>query len=444
MSQNDRVVWSEGMFLRPQHYQQYTRYLENYIEGRTVSLRSFPWGFAALQLDQKLLSMGKLAISEASGAFQDGTPFSMPTNDDSPAVLDIPEEVKNTIVYLCLPLRRAGAMELDHKGDPDSLARYAPQESETQDSTTIGGGSATIQLGTLRTCLKLESDHLDDYACLGVGRVVEYRADGTLLMDDSYIPPGLNIQASTVLFGFLKELDGLLNHRAEALAGRLTISDRGGAAEIQDFLLLQAVNRFLPLIRHFANTRQIHPESLYQLLISMAGEMLTFTSSDKRVPDFLLYDHDKQQQSFAPVFDALRQSLSMVIEQNAVAIPLQERKYGIRVGTLSDKSLLESANFVLAVAADLPTEDIRQRFPSQVKIGATEQIRQLVNVQLPGIRVRPIPVAPRQIPYHSGFVYFELERGGELWDHLKTSGGIALHIGGEYPGLKMELWAIRG
>ncbi len=443
MSQNDRVIWSEGMFLRPHHYQQYTRYIENFIEERSAVLRSLPWGFTEIQLDQKLLGLGKISVSQAAGVFQDGTPFSMPNQEQPPLALDIPENTKESIVYLCVPLRKSGTADLDHKGDPDSLARYSPREYEAQDNSTVGGGSSAIQVGSLRTRLMLEGNHRDDYACLGVGRIVEVRADKSLLMDEDYYPPALDCQAVPGLVGFMKELHGLLNHRADALASRIVVSGRGGAAEISDFLLLQAVNRYLPLIAHLVPLRGYHPETFYQLVASMAGEMATFTAAEKRAPQFPVYQHDKLQETFRPVFDALRQSLSMVLEQNAVSLPIQERKYGIRVAALSDQSLLDQASFVLAIAADIPSEDLRQRFPAQVKIGPVEQIRQLVNVQLPGIRIRPIPVAPRQIPYHTGFVYFELERAGELWDQLKTSGGFAFHIGGEFPGLKIEFWAIR-
>ena len=34
-------------------------------------------------------------------------------------------------------------------------------------------------------------------------------------------------------------------------------------------------------------------------------------------------------------------------------------------------------------------------------------------------------------------------RGNELWKQLETSGGLALHIAGEFPGLELEFWAIR-
>jgi type VI secretion system protein ImpJ len=100
--------------------------------------------------------------------------------------------------------------------------------------------------------------------------------------------------------------------------------------------------------------------------------------------------------------------------------------------------------FILAARADLPAEELRRRFPAQLKIGPVEKIRELVTLQLPGVPVSPVPVAPRQIPFHAGFAYFELDQSTELWDQLKKSGGLAMHVAGDFPGLSMEFWAIRG
>ena len=33
MSWKNKVVWSEGLFLRPQHFQQHDRYIEAFVEG---------------------------------------------------------------------------------------------------------------------------------------------------------------------------------------------------------------------------------------------------------------------------------------------------------------------------------------------------------------------------------------------------------------------------
>ena len=110
---------------------------------------------------------------------------------------------------------------------------------------------------------------------------------------------------------------------------------------------------------------------------------------------------------------------------------------------VADRTLYSTAVFILAARADLPAEELRRRFPAQIKVGPVERIRDLVNLQLPGVPVMPVPVAPRQIPFHAGFAYFEFDQSNELWDQLRNSGGMAMQVAGEFPGLAMELWAIR-
>ncbi|MEM9370154.1 MAG: type VI secretion system baseplate subunit TssK, partial [Pseudomonadota bacterium] len=231
---------------------------------------------------------------------------------------------------------------------------------------------------------------------------------------------------------------------AEALAGRLSQSGvTKGVAEISDFLLLITINRVLPQIRHLSTIENAHPSMIYQFCTGLAGELATFMTPEKKAPEFPTYRHDDLTNVFQPVMRSLRQYLSAVLEQNAVSIPLEPRKYGISVGLVSDKRLLTGAVFVLAAKADVPAESVRRHFPTQVKLGPVEEIRQLVNSALPGIGLKPLPVAPRQIPYHSGVVYFELDGSSPLWKQMSTSGGLAVHVPGEFPGLEMELWAIR-
>jgi type VI secretion system protein ImpJ len=136
--------------------------------------------------------------------------------------------------------------------------------------------------------------------------------------------------------------------------------------------------------------------------------------------------------------------LSEVLEHGAISIPIESKKFGISVAIVADRALFSTHVFVLAARADLPAEELRRRFPAQLKVGPVEKIRDLVTLQLPGVPVQPVPVAPRQIPFHAGFAYFELDQTSELWQQLKSSGGVALHIAGEFPGLALEFWAIRG
>ncbi len=132
-----------------------------------------------------------------------------------------------------------------------------------------------------------------------------------------------------------------------------------------------------------------------------------------------------------------------MLERNALQIELVDRGYGVRTAVIPDAELARTASFVIAVNANLAAEQLRQRFPTQSKLGPAERIRDLVNLALPGLGMRCLPVAPRQLPFHAGFHYFELERSGELWKQVERNGSLALHVAGDFPGLELEFWAIR-
>ncbi|ENO95985.1 type VI secretion protein [Thauera phenylacetica B4P] len=444
MTTHSKVIWSEGMFLQPQHLQQHDRYVESLVERRAGALRDHAWGWIELALDEPSLRMGRIALARARGLLPDGTPFDFPAQEEAPSALEIPVDARNERVVLALPLRRPAACETDLFGeDPQGAIRYRPAERELPDITLAAGPSALVQLGLPCFRLMLARDATDAYACVGVARVVERRADDQLVLDRDYIPPMLACAGSAVLAAQIGEIHGLLHQRAKALAARVAQPGRGGVAEIADFLLLQTVNRHEPVFRHYGLRTLLHPESLYAHCLALAGELATFSRDERRPPDYPPYRHDDLQSCFLPLAADLRRSLSMVLEQTAVPIELQDRKYGVRVAVVPDLELLRSAAFVLAVNAQMPGEALRVRFPGQVKIGPVERIRDLVNLALPGIALRALPVAPRQIPFHAGFNYFELDRGSELWKQLQQSGGLALHIAGDFPGLEIECWAIR-
>ncbi|WP_186066415.1 type VI secretion system baseplate subunit TssK [Burkholderia gladioli] len=444
MTQSNKVVWSEGLFLRPQHMQQQERYLERYVELRAGALRPHAWGFQELELESDLLAIGKLGIKRARGVFPDGTPFAMPGDDPLPPPLDIESNWRDQVVHLTLPLRSATQPDSAWPGaDGDQLYRYRVREAEVRDASGSMEGLTALEVAGMSARLVPDAQPTEGLMRIPVARVVECRADRRVVLDEGFMPSALKTEAAARLVTFLSELLGLLHQRGEALAGRVAETDRGGAAEIADFLMLQVINRYQPLVAHLAAAPLLHPEALYQLLIELAGELATFTAPGKRAQAFPPYRHEMLRESFEPVIVALRIALSAVLEQSAVPIPLQQRKYGVWVGVVPDLTLLDTATFVLAAKADMKAEDMRRQLPTQSKIGPVEKIRDLVNLQLPGIGVSPMAVAPRQLPYTSGFLYFECDRNSSMWRMLKTSGGIAMHFGSGFAGLDLQFWAVR-
>ena len=445
MTWHNKVMWTEGMFLQPQHFQQQDRFLGRQLDARIAATVAWPWGYLSLQIDDAALLQGRVMLTAARGVLPDGLAFSIPGDDPAPPALEVPVDARDELVVLAVPLSRPGVPDSDVEAGEGSMPpRWRASDVDVADIHAASLREAPLQIGRLNLRLLLARDANEGYTTLGTVRIVERRADGRVLLDNQYVPPMLHALAQQVLDGYVREVHGMLQQRGEALGARLSQPGRAGTGEIVDFLLLQAVNRHQGLFAHLQRLPVLHPERLYDLCIGLAGELATFREQ-KRPPSYPEYRHDDLASCFRIVMIDLRQSLSMVLEQTAIPIDLQERKFGMRVAIISDAELLRAAVFVLAVNAQMPGEALRQRFPTQVKIGPAERIRDLVNLQLPGVTLRALPVAPRQIPYHAGFTYFELEtRGNELWKQLENSGGLAMHIAGEFPGLALEFWAIRG
>ena len=444
MTWHNKVMWTEGMFLQPQHFQQQDRYAARQLEGRIGSATPWPWGFIALNLDESALLQGRIVVSAARGVLPDGTAFAVPDDDAAPPAFEVPADARDQLLVLGTPMMRPGVPESDVEEKSASMpARFHAADLDVADVHAASLRAAPLQIGRLNLRLMLASDANEGYTTLGVARLVERRADGRVVLDPHYVPPMLNALAQPVLESYVAEVHGMLHQRGEAIASRLAQPGRAGIGEIADFLLLQVVNRNEPLFAHLQRLPLLHPEHLYRQCLALAGELSTFRES-RRPPGYPTYRHDDLAACFRALMIDLRQSLSMMLEQTAIPIELQERKNNVRVAIIADLELQRSANFVLAVNAQMPGEALRSRFPTQVKIGPAEKLRDLVSLQLPGITLRALPVAPRQIPYHAGFTYFELEtRGNELWKQLETSGGLAMHIAGDFPGLELAFWAIR-
>ena len=445
MSLNNKVIWSEGMFLQPQHFQQQNRYYERLLENRIAPLLGYHWGFSSLELNPAALMLGKIQLTSGCGIFPDGTPFNFPDQDKVPLPLDIDVNLRDEVIVLALPVQRVSATETDSSNGQDSnLARYSIEEIEVLDNNTQNPSSAPLQIGQLRLRLMRKRDAADAYTVLGVARITERRTDNQVVLHKEFIPPLLHVGSDVILSGYLQELCGMLHQRGEELASLITQPGHRGIAEIADFLMLQTINRYESLFMHLTKISILHPERLYSLCLNFAGDMSTFDERNSRRPSTPIeYQHDALALCFGSLMAELRRLLANKIISSAVPIQLEERQHNIRIALVHDKGLFKSANFILAVNAQLPAEAIRVKIPVQVKIGPSEKIRDLVNLALPGIPLTPLPVAPRQLPFHAGFNYFEFERENELWKQLEHSAGLVIHIGGEFPGLALELWAIK-
>lgn len=444
-TESARVIWSEGLFLRPHHFQQQERYLEGLLESRLQHLVTSGWGFSRLAIDNASLLQGKVQLTAAAGVMPDGTPFEVPSEASHLVPFDVPEGTRDATLYLTAVLRRGGAkaFSLEPAGQAPRRTRYAGLDARVQDNVAGFDAEAEVKLGVLTLALGLQSALDGSMTSLPVTRIVERRANGDIVLDTKFVPPLLDVAAHPRTRGWLDEVHGLVKQRGDALATRIGAPGTKGVAEFADFLLLLLCNRYEPLLAHLRAVTPLHPMPLYAELLKLAGECSAFGQESRRPPAFPHYAHASLAETLEPVVEEIRRAMAAVLEQTAVQIPLKDLGRGLFGADIPDQRLVRSAYFVLAINAQMPTEAIRTTMPGQVKIGPPEKIRDLVMALAPGVRIEPLPVAPRQIPYHAGFTYFQLDPKSEFWPAIETTRRLALYVAGDPPSLELQMWAIR-
>ncbi|WP_176156522.1 type VI secretion system baseplate subunit TssK, partial [Salmonella enterica] len=136
--------------------------------------------------------------------------------------------------------------------NPESLARFSVHEHDIRDANSLGRGAQLLQLSHLRLRLLPEKAVTGAWIGLPLTRITGLNPDGRIDIDHDLIPPIINYQASSLMCTWLSWINDLIRMRADSLAERLTGSDNHGheAAEVSDYLLLQILNRFEPLLTH--------------------------------------------------------------------------------------------------------------------------------------------------------------------------------------------------
>jgi len=440
MSWFSKVVWSEGLFLRPAHFQQGDRYLERLVEARTGHVTPYPWGFSALEIDRDLAQQSKFALRRAAGIMPDGTPFDMPGDSPLPEPLDVPEQAAKQILWLTLPAIAVNSREVDHRAD-DSATRFRIASETLIDSTSEIRVEQEIDVAHPRLTLDIRRTPKPGYLNLGVARVLEIR-DKMIVFDDKFVPPMLVTAGHPVLLGWLDRVIGWIENKLEELARYAADPTAGGGLQSVDYLVLQLLNRTIPRVRHLRASAYVHPERLYLEFVTLAGELATFATSERRARTYPVYNHDDLENVFEPIVRDLQDFLSARLGRRAIRLEIIERAANAFVSPIRDRSLFRTATFVLEVSASRPLTEIQSQFPNLFKLGPNSKMNEIVHAHLPGVSLVHLPTPPPQIRAITDHVYFFLDKNSPLWPEFSQASSVGMHFSGDWPELQLTFWAV--
>lgn len=441
MTNSLKVVWSEGIFIAPQHFQQQEKYLESRLDDYITNHNPFFYGVREIVFDESLFKQGVVRLSRFSAILEDGTTLEVMGEQADGLRIKLPHGTQESKLYITIQTKNSGTNEVSFDKDSKD-ARYYGFDMQVGDLTDVRQEPRSLAVARLNVRLILEQDLNDSLVRLPIA-IVSLDNNGVVHLDDSYIPPTLCSQKNPILAAYISETYGLLSQKSKSLAQGLNDPNQRGEIELLDIVMLQTVNRYIAYLHH-QNQPNIHthPEHLFVELSKICADLMTF-SKNRRPDDFACYDHNNLKECFSRLIFKLRMNLSTIREQRILRIALEQRDEATYVAQTPNQSILNSANFVLAVKADMPEESLRSKVPTTMKISTVENIRDLIAYHLPGVKLNALSMAPRELPYHSGYIYFELDKQPEMWDLFNDTSGMAFHLAGDFPNVDLEFWAIK-
>lgn len=429
MTEANKVVWSEGLFLRTQHFQQQDRHTETLMRAALRAAPLQPWGFTALELDRAALDAGSISIARAAGLFPDGTPFAIPEDTPAPPAIPVRRDTVAGLASIGIPVEQAGATSVDPAHADPSGARYRGQMTMVRDAVRGGADPEEIEIATLNLRLFLPGDPTAGYLTLALARIDGLRADGGVAMQDGHLPPALCLRAVPWYASLVQELVTGLDRIAEA-HGKLVLG--GAGRSIENLLILELANAARPRLAHLLAQNRVHPSDLFLELAGLAGRMATYGSSSRRLSDLPDYNHDDPQPAFAALTDTLRSLILSLrhVEPKSRALVVARHAQNIWKIRIDNPELLKSSRIVLRVGSDMSDEALRRIFVNQATVGAADAFDTLWKSRLPGIALKPLHSQPREIPYDGERLCLELDQKSEHWSQLLEAPGFVVGVSG--------------
>ena len=447
MIQSSKLLWGEGLFLRPQHFQRQDAYHEWRLAEVSRAMHPYAWGLRRCKVDTDALATGVLRFTELQVIFPDGELYSAPQEDELPAPVSLEAIAAGTselVFHAALaPMRPNGSNFSSSTGDADASLRFAQHNVEAPDWFT---GATASELAVLRRCVRVlaDIDPRDHLVSLPVCRL-RRSATGPFELDGRFVPPSMSVSAAPVLHAMLRRLLDALQAKVDALYGfhrepsRHVIEFRSG--DIASFWLLHTASSAFAALSHYLNHPALHPERLYERMLELAGALMTFSRSHA-LADLPAYRHAAPGPCFAKLDDVIRDLLETVISTKYFSIALDEAKPSFHNGRLESDKIGAATSFYIGVQAAMPPSELVEVVPQRFKVGAPDDVEKLVLSAMSGVRITHAPQVPAAIPVRPGAYYFAVEARGPLYERMLAAQTITIYVPSGIADLQLELFAL--
>ncbi|UFS70724.1 type VI secretion system baseplate subunit TssK [Geomonas sp. RF6] len=455
------LFWHQGLFLQPQHFQLSDRYVESlFIPYRKYHSPHF-WGVYEITVQKAALGTSSFQLSRGTFLFPDGAHVSYPGN----AVLESRTFEESWVaggkpftVYLGIAKWNDAGSNVTALEETGNLSRISTRFVSTageEETVDLHAGGPEGEVKRLKYLLKVfwesETDMAGEYQLIPVAQL-ERTPDGVEL-SAAFIPPALTLGSSQLLYALVKEIRDQIASRSRQLEGykrqRGVQTAEFGSRDVVYLLALRSLNRFVPLLYHYTEARQVHPWFVYGALRQLIGELSSFSetvtalgeSAADNTPLLPDYDHTRLGESFAAAHLLILKLLDEITAGPEYVIPL------LYDGTYFAAELkpahFEHRNrYYLVFRTEGDPKAVVPTLEALAKLSSRERLPLLIARALPGIGLQHLPTPPQELPRRAFSLYFQVDGHSEQWALVEKGHNLALYWDNAPEDLEVELMIV--
>jgi type VI secretion system protein ImpJ len=429
------VHWSEGMFLRPQHFQAADRYWNELLQTSQSWQNHYHYGLHAVEISQEALANFQFQVNQLHARMKDGTVVALDSGRE-PDRIDLKEAFqKNADVTVSLAVPKVVLGRTNVTNSRTSDARYFEANLAVPDESR-GGNDQEIQYREINARLLLSTQDSGGLETLPIARVKRAgEGEAVPRIDDDYFPPVLNTPAWSPLgLGVIRAIYDIIGEKMTVLADRVV--NRGVTlasqepGDLEDLMMLMQLNESSGSLGCLAFATGVHPFAAYTELCRVVGQLSIFDET-RRTPQVPHYDHD----DLARIFKWIKVQIERLLGSRRRLEYEQRFFLGVDRGmqvAIEPKWLQAGWNWYVGVNGIGVTErEIRELLrPGNLdwKMGSAQQVDLIFRHGIPGVTLVDVLQTPRALPSRQGWAFYEVRRDNAAWKDVLAAQNLAIRF----------------
>jgi len=419
-----KVIWAEGVLLGQQHFQQWDNYYQAKQQIYNQSIAPLAWGLIGLQIDEEALLNSQFRIKHCTAIYPNGWLINFNAAEDSILSCKLSNNEK-TSIYLCVAINQ-NVSGITGYQKSEQMPTWQADYQIVRDAYDKNR-EREVLFGKLNLQLLQEHESREQFHYLKIAEVLNNGENSFQLITD-FIPPIVQIQASPALLDMLTRL-------LEIISAKIRVLNEHHHEQNH---VRQILNSAFVHLQHIAKHPVAHPEQLFIILSNLAAQLGIFID-EFSLSNLPSYQHEQLTMVFGQLKKILNNLLDAIMPNKMASIKLRRESDALYMVDSIDSSLLNQADFFIAVYFPADNTIWIDQFARQAKIGSHQLIESLITSALSGVKITHTQRPPNKLSVKPGFEYFYLEQIGDFWEQIKQNKSLAIFVPNNFIKATIEL-----